>query len=457
MRVAKFDSEPELKWHAEQRSSFCGRPSVTGRTDAPSPFQSNLGPTITTTNMSMSDSATTKAAKIAARNDDLALTAMSTSALEAKLKDLKDKSNKHSQILTAKLASSQSGQNLLHIGTSLSTLPPDLHSLLSQLHPVLSSAEATEKAYVEHLQKLVAQGNEIRREQRKVAYAQEAADLYEDLLAAEAVVRQDASERRKEEDANRKTMASRRQDGMDSGSKDEGANSAGGNDADMEATTTGRHRPWERSRKKMEDSKSIDIAVVVLDTFFLTSPGFTFTGDKLDRISSLERCAQTTLFLVKDLQSSTDVVAALTASRVAGSQETATGGGVGASSSSNSNNSTLPSMRSALEDDTERAQFLLKLAPRIRRLESDTILSLTYRMEEILKIIQENRRKDENDATTGDNNAVNNNSSPENEADVLLMIGHCMRGLALLGRGKEVESIFARVAIMYAHISLSWF
>jgi hypothetical protein len=31
---------------------------------------------------------------------------------------------------------------------------------------------------------------------------------------------------------------------------------------------------------------------------------------------------------------------------------------------------------------------------------------------------------------------------------LLLMLGHCMRGLALLGRGKEVESIFARVAIM---------
>lgn len=29
------------------------------------------------------------------------------------------------------------------------------------------------------------------------------------------------------------------------------------------------------------------------------------------------------------------------------------------------------------------------------------------------------------------------------------MIGHCMRGLALLGKGKEAENVFARVAIMY--------
>ena len=28
------------------------------------------------------------------------------------------------------------------------------------------------------------------------------------------------------------------------------------------------------------------------------------------------------------------------------------------------------------------------------------------------------------------------------------MIGHCLRGLALLGKGKEAESVFARVAIM---------
>ena len=127
--------------------------------------------------------------------DELVPTAMSTSALEAKLKELREKSNKHSQLLTAKLASSQSGQNLLHIGTSLSTLPPDLHSLLTQLHPVLSSAETTEKAYHANLTKLVECGNAIRHEQRRVVYTQDAAELYEDLVAAERVVQVDIKSR----------------------------------------------------------------------------------------------------------------------------------------------------------------------------------------------------------------------------------------------------------------------
>jgi hypothetical protein len=98
--------------------------------------------------------------------------------------------------LTAKLASSQSGQNLLHIGTSLSTLPPDLHSLLTQLHPVLSSAESTEKQYLQRLERLVQCGNEIRLEERRVQHAKDCAELYQDLLAAESVVKKDASQRR---------------------------------------------------------------------------------------------------------------------------------------------------------------------------------------------------------------------------------------------------------------------
>ena len=127
-------------------------------------------------------------------------TAMSTSALEIKLKDLKGKSTKHSQILTAKLASSQSGQNLLHIGTSLQTLPPDLHSLLTQLHPVLSCAESSEKEYLRRLQKLVQCGNDIRFEERRVRNAKECAGLYEDLLAAETMVHKDSSRRRQQLD-----------------------------------------------------------------------------------------------------------------------------------------------------------------------------------------------------------------------------------------------------------------
>lgn len=289
-------------------------------------------------------------------------TAMSTSALQAKLKDLKEKSNKHSQILTAKLASSQSGQNLLHIGTSLSTLPPDLHSLLTQLHPVLSATEATEKQYMLRLEKLVERGNEIRLERRRVEHARECADLYQDLLAAENVVTRDANYRR---------------------------SNLGLSSPDTELAS--------------------EIA----------------EAGKVDHASSLERCAHTTLCLVQDLQTSTDRVTAIMASKVVPTD-------------SSGNSKSLPSLRTFLEEDTERAQFLMKLAPRIRRLETNTITALTHRMEETLKNLQHLR----------EGRVEEGNDQIPTEDELLLMLGHCMRGLALLGRGKEVESIFARIAIM---------
>ena len=153
-------------------------------------------------------------------------------------------------------------------------------------------------------------------------------------------------------------------------------------------------------------------------------------------MSSLERCAQTTLFLVQELQASTDVVAAMTAGNVvAGGKE------------SSSTTTSLPSLRSSLDEDSERAQFLMKLAPRIRRLESDTILSLSFWIEQILKRLQD-RQLSKNDQQPSNEGFGDNIFDIPSENDLLLMIGDCMRGLALLGKGEEVENIFARVAIM---------
>jgi conserved oligomeric Golgi complex subunit 2 len=132
--------------------------------------------------------------------------------------------------------------------------------------------------------------------------------------------------------------------------------------------------------------------------------------DDLDHVASLERAAHTALCLVQYLKVSNAQISALT-SKLANS-ETA-----------------LPSMKSPLDHDTERAQFILKLAPRIRRLESDVVLSLTYRLEAILKLVKDEERS----AST---------------QDELVMTGHCLRGLAILGKGKEAEHVFARVAIM---------
>lgn len=103
-------------------------------------------------------------------------------------------------------------------------------------------------------------------------------------------------------------------------------------------------------------------------------------------------------------------------------------------------------MRTPLQEDTERAQFVMKLAPRIRRLESDTIMSLTYRMEKTLRNLQVLRDGFSPSIEEGQRHPQE--PMQTNENDLLLMLGNCMRGLALLGRGKEVENSFARVAIM---------
>jgi len=167
--------------------------------------------------------------------------------------------------------------------------------------------------------------------------------------------------------------------------------------------------------------------------------------DEVDHVLSLERAAHTTLCLVQDLQSST---AQVSSSAPAPLKDSAA----------------LPSLRTPLDRDTERAQFLMKLAPRIRRLESDTITCLSSRLESVLKQLQQKRQENDDDDDDENEN--------EGQAEVririvmrtgvicllaltslprlqeLLMIGHCMRGLVLLGKGKEAENVFARVAIM---------
>lgn len=108
----------------------------------------------------------------------------------------------------------------------------------------------------------------------------------------------------------------------------------------------------------------------------------------------------------------------------------------------------LPNLRAPLPDDTDKAQFLMKLAPRIRRLEADTVKALTTTLEEVLgqmKSRKEEEREQQQEPGVG---GPDDMAAAEAEERDLLMIGHCLRGLALLGRGKEAEGAFARVAIM---------
>lgn len=117
-------------------------------------------------------------------------------------------------------------------------------------------------------------------------------------------------------------------------------------------------------------------------------------------------------------------------------------------------------------EDSEHAQFIVKLAPRIRRLESDTISCLTKQMDTMLKQLHEYKlAKIESETMAKSDQAImqqeqNNDIAKEKEVEedeeeekaveekTLLILGNCMRGLAMLGRGKDVENLFARVSII---------
>lgn len=121
---------------------------------------------------------------------------LSTAALQHKYQQLRDQADQHGQLLTQKLASSQSGQNLLHMGSSLSTLPTDLHFLLTQLHPLLQAVEQTEGSLSSKLNNICERALLIRKQQRRVLHAQECADSYQDLRAAEKIVQLDLQKRK---------------------------------------------------------------------------------------------------------------------------------------------------------------------------------------------------------------------------------------------------------------------
>ena len=129
-------------------------------------------------------------------------------------------------------------------------------------------------------------------------------------------------------------------------------------------------------------------------------------------------------------------------------------------SNSNNNNTSvnnnLPSLSDFSSNDNtslngvvlEKSRFLAKLAPRIRRLESDTAKCLVSTLEELLVRVR-SLMEDENDTNDGNNTGYDNKQQRKSQHDdLLLMIGHCLRGLALLGKGADAESAFARVAIM---------
>jgi hypothetical protein len=113
---------------------------------------------------------------------------MSNSTLEAKAKQLREESAKHSAVLTQKLANSDSGQNLLHIGTALSSLPPDLHSALSSLQPLTAATATSEEHQTDQLTDILKCRKEIEHQRLRCRQAQSAIDVYGDLVAVEATL-----------------------------------------------------------------------------------------------------------------------------------------------------------------------------------------------------------------------------------------------------------------------------
>jgi len=155
--------------------------------------------------------------------------------------------------------------------------------------------------------------------------------------------------------------------------------------------------------------------------------------EELHRVTSLERAAYTTLHLLQELSSSSSQVSSMTGATPMSKGEIT---------------NTLPSLTTINDADTngvimEKSRFLMKLAPRIRRLESDTAKCLVNKLEELLTCV----RNDLMESDTGEGD-ISGFKRRERKEELLLMIGNCLRGLALLGKGSDAESAFARVAIM---------
>lgn len=163
----------------------------------------------------------------------------------------------------------------------------------------------------------------------------------------------------------------------------------------------------------------------------------TNSDDELNYMVSLERVAHTTLHLVNELQKSSEQVTSTLASNGLSMKSTM-------KNDLSASTRLLPSMDTPLPQDTEKAQFMMKLAPRIRSLEKGVIQAITKELERILS--QRVRKNEESStATTSTIKGGNNVNASEQE---LLVLGCLFRSFALLGRGSDAELIFARVSIM---------
>ena len=133
----------------------------------------------------------------------ISLANLSTPLLQSKLEALEQESSQLSTTLTAKLASSPSGQSLLHIGPSLSSLPPDLETLLETLRPFVSDVNEFHLCNEKELERIVTFGRKVEKECRRALHAKECREWFLELQAVEGVVQmmQDKGLQEKDSDA----------------------------------------------------------------------------------------------------------------------------------------------------------------------------------------------------------------------------------------------------------------
>lgn len=302
---------------------------------------------------------------------------MTTSYLQSRLSTLKSQSQNLSNELTKRLATSRSGQSLLNIGPSLSTLPPDLSSLLEAISPLLHEVEMYEKVNCKELNKLVNQGREVQTTIRKRTFALECAEIYRDLVLGEDIVRWDNEWR----------------SGSRSGSGSRNAKSS----------------PKEKMRSKKEQ-KQFDYWSDDDEDDDEFDNEANEEAKELDHASSLERVAYTALHLLQELQSSAEEVAAIAMMGSTFITTTNANSATPTTTTDASSNTTLqlPSLR---DDDNyysssasginsaiiEKSKYLMKLSPRIRRLESDAVKCLVGRLEDALIAMRSLREEEDGD------------------------------------------------------------
>jgi len=152
------------------------------------------------------------------------------------------------------------------------------------------------------------------------------------------------------------------------------------------------------------------------------------SSEELHRMASLERTAHATLILTQQLQASSNQVTQTLSHK-------------------NQSSSSTLSMDTPLPQDTEWAQFIMKLAPRIRALEKIVNQAIGHHLERVLGKTRMVSSATADATTTRTEGRFNQELACRMEQD-LVILGHLFRSFAILDRGTDAEGIFANVAIM---------